>query len=284
MTITIASGLPAHRQAESSSNAKTSSSDDTPAWKLELMKRPLVELRQGFSLGYEAPTEESSTIALTAPSGKFVDIRFSTLPVTGKDTQVTKQLGNIHGTASAGIATIFFPEKEGSGWPAYNCHAHVQWQHILDSSREFGTDGADMILLADGATMEVGFIEIRGTMKYFKEYWVTPPNKATDIPCLVAELTASHTAKTEGAAIRGMAVRIGDFCQGILQTDTEFWFERWEYSQGSGWVKDTRSNTPQAAESTSGILPCWQMGEKSLELGATMELTSGVWNITEVLY
>ena len=284
MTITITPSVPAHHQAEAPSKATMSASDDTPAWKVELMKRPLVELRQGFSLGYDAPTEDTSTIALTAPSGKFVDIRFSTLPVTGGDTQVKEQLGKIHGHASAGIATIFFPKKEDSDWPAYNCHAHVRWQHIIDSSNEFNTDGADMILLADGATMEVGFIDIRGTVKYFKEYWVVPPNKATDRPCLVAELDTSHmTTKTEGVAVHGMAVRIGDFCQGILQTDTEFWYERWEYSPGSGWVKDDRSNTPPATLSTSGILPCWKMAEP-LEQGASVELASGVWNITEAIY
>lgn len=256
-----------------------------PAWKRELLKRPLVEVRRGFSVGYDAPSEDSSTIVLTAPSGKFVDIRFSTLPEAGSDSQVKQQVGKIHGYATAGMSTTSFPSAENSNCPPYDFHMHMRWKHDIDSSNDFGTDGADIILLADGARMEVGFMEIRGVAKYFKEYWIVPPGRATETPCVVAELDTSKTTDYAGPIrTAGIAMRIGDFCQAILQTADDFWYERWEYIQGKGWLKNTRSNTPKVETLDFEVLPCmWLVGD-ALQEGESMSFTSGVWFITESIY
>ncbi|KAI6089716.1 hypothetical protein F4821DRAFT_230764 [Hypoxylon rubiginosum] len=248
-----------------------------PPWAKELLKRPLVEIRRGFSTGYDAPSEDASTIVLTAPSGKYVDIRFSTLPRSQAQAALAvKAQGKIWGYATAGLSTATIIPGKG-GCPPYDCTVHATWEHPIDSSGSFDTDGADLLLLANGARMEVGSMVIRGKMQMFKEYWVTPTSGATERPCLVAELLEGGA---DGA--KGMAIRIGDYCQGILQHGDEFWFERWEVQEGKDhkWIKDERSNTPA---SEMGILPCWWMTEKARTLGETLLTDGRKWCVTEVV-
>ncbi|KAI4862720.1 hypothetical protein F4820DRAFT_14791 [Hypoxylon rubiginosum] len=245
-----------------------------PSWAEELLKRPLVEIRRGFSIGYEAPSEDASTIVLTAPSGKYVDIRFSTLPRSQAALAVKTQ-GKIWGYATAGLSTATILPGKGN-CPPYDCTVHATWEHAIDSSGSFDTDGADLLLLANGARMEVGSMVIHGKMQMFKEYWVTPTSGSTERPCIVVELEDSGA---DGA--KGMAIRIGDYCQGILQHGDEFWFERWELQDGEckcKWTKDARSNTPT---SDMGILPCWLMTEKARTFGETFMMDGRKWCVTE---
>lgn len=246
-----------------------------PAWAKELLKRPLVEVRLGFSIGYDAPSEDSSTIVLTAPSGKYVDLRFSTLPRSDSVLTV-KNPGKIWGYATAGLSTAVIQPGKGD-CPPYGCTVHATWEHPIDSSGGFDTDGADLLLLADGARMEVGCMVIHGKMQMFKEYWVTPAGGRTEKPCVVVELEDGPGEDGKGA--QGMAIRIGDYCQGILQHGDEFWFERWEF-QGDRheWTKDTRSNTPT---SETGFLPCWWMTDGARALGETIVANGRKWQVTE---
>ncbi|XXH05285.1 hypothetical protein Hte_011710 [Hypoxylon texense] len=245
-----------------------------PPWAEELLKRPLVEIRRGFSTGYDAPSEDASTIVLTAPSGKYVDIRFSTLPRSQAALAVKAQ-GKIWGYATAGMSTATILPGKGN-CPPYDCTVHATWEHGIDSSGSFDTDGADLLLLANGARMEVGSMLIHGKMQMFKEYWVTPTGCSTERPCIVAEL---EDGRADGA--KGMAIRIGDYCQGILQHGDEFWYERWELREGEHkWTKDARSNTPT---SEMGILPCWWMTERARTPGEALMIDGRQWRVTEAL-
>ena len=248
-----------------------------PSWAKELLKRPLVEVRRGFSIGYEAPSEDSSTIVLTAPSGKYVDIRFSTLPRSQAALAIKNQ-DKIWGYATAGLSTATILPGKGN-CPPYDCMVHATWEHPIDSSRSFDTDGADLLLLADGARMEVGCMIIHGKMQMFKEYWVTPTMGSTELPCAVVELEKSQSV--DGKNANGMAIRIGDYCQGILQHGEDFWFERWNYLEDEQrWTKDVRSNTHT---SEMGILPCRWMTAEERALGETIMIDGRKWYVTEAM-
>ncbi|KAI1394636.1 hypothetical protein F4819DRAFT_254659 [Hypoxylon fuscum] len=260
------------------SNEAADAASALPSWAEELLKRPLVEVRRGFSIGYDAPSEDSSTIVLTAPSGKYVDIRFSTLPRSQAALAVKNQGNKIWGYATAGLSTATILPGKGN-CPPYDCMVHAKWEHPIDSSGSFETDGADLLLLADGARMEVGSMVIQGKMQMFKEYWVTPTGGSTEFPCSIVELKGSGAVSGEGA--QGMAIRIGDYCQGILQHGDEFWFERWELQKdGHKWTKDARSNTPT---SEMGILPCWWMTERARMVGETIMMDGRKWHVTEAV-
>lgn len=255
-------------------------------------ERPLVEVRRGFSLGYDGPEENTSTLVLTARSGHFVDLRFSTCPVTDTQSHVKKQMGKIHGYATAGMSKVTIPRIPKSLCPPYSCAVHVRWEHTIDSSGGFETDGADLIWLANGACMEVGYMVIHGTMQMFKEYWEVPRGRATRSPCIVAELaketsTGTKTKNPEDddfIAAQGLAIRIGDFCQGIFQCGDEFWFERWEHDATKRrWAKDERSNTAGLKCTESCVLPCQWMIENHLACGEVGTFDGRRWNIIEAM-
>lgn len=247
-------------------------SDDqstTPAWAQKLLKRPLVEIRRGLSFGYDAPKEESSVVALTLPSGRYVDIRFQLN--TEKAASIVKDdFHGFPGYATAGMSFTHMPQGTET-CTAYESTIHVQWEHSIDSSRTFDTDGADMYLLSNGDTMEIGFMMLRGEWKMFKEYWVdgaTEPNP----PYVAMELMPSDGDDSE----KGMVIRIGNYCQGILQNTSQLWVERWQTDSNGDWKIDGRSTS-----SGEAALPCqWSVAE-GRKMGDSIELGGRLWKVVE---
>jgi hypothetical protein len=41
--------------------------------------------------------------------------------------------------------------------------------------------------------------------------------------------------RDEARRSRGMVIRLGHLCQGVMRVDEDFAYERWEWSQGDGW-------------------------------------------------
>lgn len=238
-----------------------------PSWAQTLLKRPLVEIRRGLSFGYDAPKEESSVVALTVPSGRYVDIRFQ-LNEEGSGSGIKKS-NDFPGYATAGMSFTRMPQGTETCL-AYESTINVQWEHSIDSSKTFDTDGADMYLLSNGDTMEIGYMMLDGEWKMFKEYWIdgTAPN-----PSYVAmELNYSVNDPSE----KGMAIRVGGYCQGILQNNSRLWVERWQIDSTGGWKMDSRS---VVTEDT--VLPCqWSTAEER-KLGDTIELAGRVWKVVE---
>lgn len=243
-------------------------SKDLPAWARTLLKRPLIEIRRGISFGNDPPAEDSSVIALTALSGKYVDIRFQgSLPADEQHGSTTSN--DLPGFATAGLCIPHMPEK-GRNCPAYECCVYVSWEHPIDSSRSFKTDGADMYLLGNGDIMEIGVMPIRGELQLFKEYWIWPDT--TSATFLVMETVGTDCND------KGMLVMINGYCQAVLQTDDHFWMERWHAEESKEWVRDGRSNTTEAGE----VLPCkWAVLQPRI-LGDRVTLQGRIWEVTEV--
>ncbi|KAF2653195.1 hypothetical protein K491DRAFT_780483 [Lophiostoma macrostomum CBS 122681] len=238
-----------------------------PPWAKQLLKRPLIEIRRGLSLDYDPPFENSSVIALTAPSGKYVDIRFRL--AHKEESSVKKESEHFAGYATAGTATAILPIGSTTCEP-YECTVHVKWEHPIDSSASFATDGADMYLLANGDTMEVGVMEIDSKIRMFKEYWTTPKH------CESSDYVVVETPASKDDETKGMAIRMGNYCQGVLQTATDFWVERWELNN-CDWTKDARSNTGQGDD----ILPCKWMVQDMRKVGDKTAIDAYTWEVIE---
>lgn len=233
----------------------------------------MIELRRGLSFGYGPPAEKSSVIALTAPSGRNVDIRFS-MAADSFSATAPWASALFDGYATAGVARAALPEGTESCVP-YECCAHLTWEHTIDSSGQFGTDGADMYLLGNGDMMEIGLMaDKEGKVKMFKEYWTKPSPDVKVRPCVVAEVVGQTGGK-------GMAIRIGDYCQGIYQGDDEFWAERWQLSDGgSSWEKHSKS---KSAPEDSDKLPCLWLVECPRRLGEEYNIHGILWKVIEAL-
>jgi hypothetical protein len=253
-------------------SAKPPSTDlSTTPWAQRLLARPLVEIRRGLSLDFLPAREPSSVLALTAPSGKFVDIRFDLFPAPSTSSIPRKET-SFAGYATAGICTpsLYSGTAGENACPPYESVIHVRWKHVLDSSHRFNEDGADMILLGNGDVMEYGAVEIEGKMRMFREYWVGPGPEKRQSPCVVMETK-------KGDEMVGMVVRIGDYCQGIYQDREKcvFWLERWE-KEGE-WVRDARSNT-----GGEDAFPCEWVNEGVRRLGEMVTIGGREWEVTEV--
>ncbi|KAF2727113.1 hypothetical protein EJ04DRAFT_148754 [Polyplosphaeria fusca] len=240
-----------------------------PSWAQRLLQRPLVEIRRGISLDYDAPFEDCSVVALTAPSGRYVDVRFrlssDAKSAIGKDSEI------FAGYATAGTSTATLPLGTATCVP-YECTVHVEWKHPIDSSASFTTDGADMYLLANGDMMEIGTVTIKGKTRMFKEYWIQPEG------CHLWTFTVAETKSSrEHSDVKGMAMVVGNYCQGILQTKDEIWVERWEV-QGGAWVKDRRSNTSDLND----MLPCQWMIQGVKAVGDSTTIVGHRWEVVEV--
>ncbi|KAK9780675.1 hypothetical protein SCAR479_01861 [Seiridium cardinale] len=245
-------------------------------WARELLKRPLVEIRRGISLGYDPPHENQSVLALTAPSGKFVDIRFDVASYQGSYIEPYRKA--FHGVANGGLCVPRILPGTDSCAP-YECVIHVRWQHSIDSAGSFSTEGADMYLLSNGDVMEVGTVELKGKVHMFKEYWIKPRAEARQLPCIVVE-TEGRQHEDE---VQGMVIRIGDFCQGILQDKNgcQISLERWELaSTDAGWRKDTRSNTGPA--NAAAIMPSRWIIEADRKVGESVIINGRKWEVAEV--
>lgn len=234
----------------------------------------MVEIRRGLSLGYNPPSEQSSVIAMTVPSGKYVDIRFPNSP--DYESPVKKDSDKIKGYATAGVCTTSILPGTDSCVP-YECTIHAKWEHPIDSSGAFTPDSADIYLLHNGDTMEIGTMMIGGQLHMFKEYWVAPESMGESPSYVVVETRAALDSQGSDNA-KGMAMVIGNYCQGILHTEDEFWVERWQLQDNTEkWTKDSRSNTAASDE----VLPCrWAIASKR-KLGDCITLNGVDWIVSE---
>lgn len=240
-------------------------------WARTLLKRPLVEIRRGLSWGYDAPSEKFSVIVLTAPSGRYVDIRFRLSPEGPYNGIKPSDL--FSGYATAGLSTATMPVGTET-CPAYECTTHVQWEHPIDSARGFGTDSADMYLLANGDVMEIGTMLVDGKLRMFKEYWLEAKLSSDDPSFVVIETETSSTGK-------GLVIKVDNYCQGILQTESEFWVERWQLQDDGQWVKDPQSNTASTSGHEGLKLPCQWAIAGTKKLGNSTTVNDREWRVVE---
>jgi hypothetical protein len=162
--------------------------------------------------------------------------------------------------------------------------SHSQWRHWVDSRTahaEAEVDEADMFPQPDGSTLEKGSMTnpATGIETEYEELWrdVEPistyrehTGKDRRMKCIVLQL------QNEKEGIRGMVVRLGQFCQGILREGDTVTVERWEWSETDGWKRTERIGT--------GNLPCGKIidHDTELELDGKVLCEQSLWNVVEV--
>ena len=213
------------------------------------------------------PSEPTSTIVLTSPERRFVDIRLLLNAQPSPDG--TYSLDALD-WAIAGSSS--YTELKASDGSAYT---HGKWSHWI-SSRTASADGVadegDNYPQADGTILEKGRMlnPDTGEVGDYGEVWRSEEVEAVDgVGCLVLRL------EKEGR--RGLLVRLGKYIQAIVRTGSgegNVTVERlvWE---GGEWVKKARIGEAEVPTDWAGYIG------GNAEVDDEVKVGGDIWTVIE---
>ncbi|KAF2133444.1 hypothetical protein P153DRAFT_332231 [Dothidotthia symphoricarpi CBS 119687] len=198
------------------------------------------------------PFEPTSTLVLTSPNHTFVDIRFFKPMRPGEETLLPNR-GEIER-----LEWCFAGQSESH--PIVPGVTHSTWMHWLDSRHPVAApnmpvDEGDMYPIDTDLTLEHGhaFQPLMHAVKTHEEMW-------RDVSTLSTNSTGSKICvvlrcHADAAGVRGVIVRVGQFCQGIVMKGEQVTAERWEFDfEGEG--KEETGNWKRIGKVGDLFLPC----------------------------
>ncbi|TEA20602.1 hypothetical protein C8034_v008559 [Colletotrichum sidae] len=188
-----------------------------------------ISFREHIAWHPDAPSEPTSTIVLTSPGRRFVDLRiFKSGPNGEQDLHDTDRLEwGIAGTSSSSM----IPDGKGGEI------RHSRWEHWIDSRTaepENAADEGDMFPQEGELTLEKGRMVNPATGKEcdYEELWrdvdPQPVADGKDVEYVVLQF------EDESSRARGEVIWLGRFCQGISKVGESVTAERWEWKD-EGW-------------------------------------------------
>ncbi|KAH6603753.1 hypothetical protein Trco_007199 [Trichoderma cornu-damae] len=219
--------------------------------------------------------EPTSTLVLTSPEKRFVDIRVI-LEEGGDslgDGEEVLPLGRLD-WAMAGTS---------SSTAISDGHSLSRWRHWIDSRAvDAPPDEGHMYAQPDGlSTLEKGRMTNPATGKVtdYEEMWFDPPPKATGGDKAVC---AVLTMEDEERGSKGMLVRLGEWAQVFVRDgpgEAHLVAERWEWrgDDGKGWRRRVRLGDKDRG------LPCEDvLGAAEVKLHEEFTAGGDVWKVVEV--
>ncbi|KAK7424244.1 hypothetical protein QQX98_000512 [Neonectria punicea] len=233
-----------------------------------------ISLREHIRWLPDEASEPTSTIVVTSPHRRYVDLRIyrpenSEKTWTGQEDAlpVSRLEWGIAGTSSSWLRD---DDKGGQ-------IRHSQWNHWIDSRTtepENATDEGDMFPQPDGTTLETGSMVNPATEREtaYEELWLDVDPTATSTPEVKVVVLQLETEN----GYRGSVVRLGQYCQGILREGELITAERWEWKKEDGWKRTIRMG--------DGVLPCERALDDgfSVRKGEAVEVEERTWKIVEV--
>ncbi|MCJ1316907.1 hypothetical protein MMC15_002228 [Xylographa vitiligo] len=198
-------------------------------------------------------TEPTSTLVLTSHDSWFVDVRILTATrEDGTREALPTDGGPISRLEWAFAGKSYTKPSKVDGGPA-----HTIWCHDIDSrTSDPERDEGDMYEQEDGDVLECGqnVDAETGAVNKYEELWhdigVQLVGQEKD------HLSAMLIANDKSHDTKGMIVRVGDWCQGILKVGEDTTVERWHWSHKDHWQLVAK------------------LGQKSLACGATFDRIS----------
>lgn len=222
-------------------------------------------------------TEPLSVVAVYSTTGYYVDVRAAKADDQNiLDLAISNLNAPLSGDlewAFAGKIELRLPDQQDTN-AITQARARARWTRIIDSQLSYlpdEADEADLTLQPDGSILEVGSFpnSTTGKEEPFQEIWHLVPQLPSTGNCVV--LKADH----QDPHIRGLVVRVGQWCQGILyRSKDDKVVERWHLEATGNWIRDLR-----IGESTVS-LPCTN-SFTPLEIGGTIKLDGITWVVVE---
>ncbi|CAK4030470.1 Hypothetical predicted protein [Lecanosticta acicola] len=238
---------------------------------------PHVSTRQWIKWEGEQSSEPTNTLVVTSAGNRFVDIRVKKYdPNSG--VHDFPGIQGLHQLDWAFAGTSSSERKQGEHF-----QTHSKWFHWIDSNSahpdEFKDEGT-MIPDSSGRVLEHGTMihPVKGEMTPYTECWLDAPLKKTaeqDQGIWNAVLVLDEPEKMR----RGMVIRVGQVCQGILREGARFTVEQWTWAVEGGWKRLTRMG--------DDFLPCGMaMDPERLGKTVTFKHPEGpdkdhVWEVKE---
>ncbi|KJR81915.1 uncharacterized protein SPSK_03571 [Sporothrix schenckii 1099-18] len=265
-----------------------------------------ISLRQSIAWLPARPSEPTSTVVLTSPQRRFVDVRIL-LPPGSRPSMVDGSFSpSAAGTATGTAAATSSLELDwalagtSSSTPVAGTNGTVSdgvWRHWVDSrydDADAQVDAGRNAEQADGSVLETGSMEnpATGVVAAYEEVWrdIDPVSPLPERPprCVVLQM---HDPETND---RGVVELLGQFCQGIARTAHDgVTVERWQWrpTQEGGAAPQVITGLGGSQEPTwqllfrhgSGLLPCVAAiaGAGTLTDGETVVSGNRTWTVVE---
>lgn len=157
------------------------------------------------------------------------------------------------------------------------------WHHWVDSnSDDPPVDTGEMITQDNGNVLEKGnFVSpITGQREYYEELWEEVPTEKLAFGKDPHVCTVLRTEDQEKMS-KGMIIRLGDYCQGILKKEGEVTVERWESHVND--VNSKQGKWHKTATVGTDEMPCDEvLGSEPPHEGQQINRAGMMWDVVEV--
>lgn len=217
---------------------------------------PYISTRAFIQWLPDPPSEPTFTIVLTSSNRHFVDIRIpASPPLRGTNPAHVEWAFAGHSTSKT------VDDKHLSQWHHWIDSKTTKPEDVVDKGEMLPEDDSGLALekgeMVNPATGqltgyvegwrdgEIGVLPVLGE-GVVKGFWEELRGRGVRVDGLrdgsegggdVKSSRLCITVKHENVArrSRGMVIRLGHSCQGVMRVGEDFAYERWEWSQGDGW-------------------------------------------------
>jgi hypothetical protein len=243
-------------------------------------------------------SEPTSTLVLTSPHGTFVDVRLFKSAQSGQSAPPNEGERSRLEWAFAGISTSrpTVDQHTTDNEDKWENVTHSTWTHWLDSrypigSREIPVDEGDMYPIDAIRTLEHGhgYQPRMKAMMTHEEMWRDVDAMSTN--ALGSKMCVVLRLKDERFGARGVVVRVGQYCQGImaLVAQESCTVERWEFhggdaerDNGLGRERTEAQQWKRTARVGDLFLPCAvTFRTEILRVGGLIRYKDYLWTVEE---
>ncbi|OAA51280.1 sodium/nucleoside cotransporter [Beauveria brongniartii RCEF 3172] len=249
-------------------------------------------------------SEPTSTLVLTSPENRFVDLRIL-LPPNGGTKLSNEPTGKLPldrlDWAIAGTTISEAATAPTTGEPIRrSTFRHWVSSRVIDPTGV--SDVGDMYPQEDGTTLEKGAMAnpaTGGRVANYDELWTDLLAPTSDYIAVLRVDGVDGNGNGNGNGVKGMLVWIGALCQALVRDDKGITLERWEKLEGAAlgaggdgeegeeeeeevvdegtWTRTVRMGTRE--------LPCESVltGKVTLEKDGVVACQGDMWQVVELL-